>query len=161
MGLRGHRTWTENVTVRPGRVTTVRPRLAPQQATLTVRSSTSCRVKIGAKQLGDAPVVRHGVEPGRVKVVCLNAALGIREKRKVKVKPGQDAEVRFRFGILNVNVDPWARVKVDGRSRGATPARLHLSEGEHSIELRNKKQSLSRKRTVEIRAGKVHRISSW
>ena len=161
VGLRGHRTWTDTVTLRPGRVTTVRPRLEPQQATVTVRSTMSCRVKIKGKPLGDAPVVRHGVEPGRVNVVCLNAALGIREKRTVKVRPGQDAEVRFRFGILNINLAPWARVKVDGRARGTTPARLHLSEGEHTIELKNEKQSLSRRRSVEIRAGKVHRISSW
>ena len=161
VGLKGHGTWSETVLLRRGRTTRVHPRLVPRGGSVTVRSTLSCRVKIKGKLVGEAPVVRHAVEPGRVKVVCLNAALGVREKRKVRVRPGEDLEVRFRFGILNVNVDPWANVTVDGRSRGTTPARLHLSEGEHQVLLRNDKQGLRRRRGVEIKAGKTHRISNW
>ena len=162
VGLKGHSTWSETVTMRRGRTTTVQPRLVPRGGTLTVRSTMTCRIKIRGKLVGEAPVVRHATTPGeRVKVVCLNAALGIRETRRVKVRPGADTAVSFRFGILNINLDPWAKVSVDGRPRGTTPARLHLSEGEHKIVLRNPKQKLERRRSVEIRAGKVQRISSW
>ena len=161
VGLKGHRSWTETVTLRRGRTTTVRPRLEPRGGTLTIRSTLTCRVKVKGKLAGEAPVLRHAVEPGKVKVVCLNAALGIREKRHARVRPGENTEVSFRFGILNINLDPWANVTVDGRSRGTTPVRLHLTEGEHRVLLRNSKQGLERRRSVEIKTGKVHRISSW
>ena len=161
VGLKGHRSWTETVALRRGRTITVRPRLEPKGGSLTVRSTLTCRVKIKGKLVGEAPVIRHAVEPGKVQVVCLNTALGVREKRWPRVRPGENVEVSFRFGILNINLAPWANVTVDGRARGTTPARLHLTEGEHQVLLRNSKQGLERRRGIEIKAGKVHRISSW
>ena len=161
VGLKGYRPFSDSVTLRAGRNTIVKPRLEARRGTLTVRSSVACRVQLRGARIGETPIYARAVEPGRLAVTCLNAARGIRQTRQVSVRPGEATEVVFRFGVLNINLDPWANVVVDGRARGTTPARLHLSVGEHQVLLRNPKQGLMRRRAVEIKAGQTHRISSW
>ncbi len=113
------------------------------------------------KPLGDAPVVAHPASPGKAWVICLDTGAGIRERRSVLLRAGETARVAFRFGVVTLNLDPWARVKVDGRARGTTPMRLVLPEGVRRVELRNDEQGLSRTLSVEVNAGKTRRVSSW
>ncbi|MFH1131886.1 MAG: serine/threonine-protein kinase, partial [Pseudomonadota bacterium] len=53
------------------------------------------------------------------------------------------------LGKLDVVVDPWAEVDLDGRSLGSTPVRGHrLPIGRHVVELRN--NGLRKKETIKI-----------
>ena len=161
VGLRNHKPWSTALTLRAGKSTTLEPRLKPLRASLNVRSTLACRVTVNRTQAGETPLTGYSVAPGRAEVTCVNTSAGVRQTRRVRVSPGQTNEVQFRFGVLNVNVEPWASVTVDGRPRGSTPLRLHLAEGGHRLVLRNKEKQLQRQRTVEIKANSVHRISSW
>jgi tRNA A-37 threonylcarbamoyl transferase component Bud32 len=64
-------------------------------------------------------------------------------------------------GELRVNVVPWARVIVDGRTLGDTPQRVQLAAGRHRLVLFNPKLNLRRALSVTIRPGKSTRIERW
>ncbi len=143
-----------------------RPRPLPKAkkgglARLTVRSTHPCRVLLNNRPLGDTPVVAHPEPAGQVRVTCLDTASGIRERRRVTLRAGEPARVEFRFGVVTINLDPWAAVSVDGKSRGTTPLRLVLREGVRKISLKNADKALSRSLSVEVNAGKTRRISTW
>jgi hypothetical protein len=142
------------------------PRPAPPPATpimaqLTVTSSHPCKLSLNGAPLGLTPIQAQPHPPGPVTLTCRDAAAGIREQRRLTLKAGQPARVTFRFGVLTVNLNPWASVTVDGRDRGTTPLRLVLAEGEHRVILRNQDRDLSRNLSVEVSAIKAARISSW
>ena len=143
----------------PIRRTTRRP--TPQPTTISVRSTHPCRLLINGAPSGDAPQVGRPVSTGSLTVTCLNAARNIRETVKVRARPGEAAQVNFRFGVLAVNLEPWASVIVDGRARGSTPLRLLLPEGEHGVLLTNTERGLRRRLAVEIVAKETRRISNW
>ncbi len=59
-------------------------------------------------------------------------------------------------GMLEINVRPWARVKVDGVDKGTTPLKKQrLKAGPHRVTLVNKQQGYRRSFTVQIRPGKM------
>ena len=126
-----------------------------------MRSTHPCRVLLNNRPLGDTPVVAHPEPAGQVRVTCLDTASGIRERRRVTLRAGEPARVEFRFGVVTINLDPWAAVSVDGKSRGTTPLRLVLREGVRKISLKNADKALSRSLSVEVNAGKTRRISTW
>ena len=138
-----------------------RPPATPIMASLTVTSSHPCRLSLNGAPLGLTPIQVKPHPPGPVTLTCRDAAAGIREQRRLTLKAGQLARVTFRFGVLTVNLNPWASVTVDGRDRGTTPLRLILAEGEHRVVLRNQDRGLSRNLSVEVSATKAARISSW
>jgi hypothetical protein len=82
-------------------------------------------------------------------------------RRRVQVSPEQQADVKFELGVLAINLQPWARVSVDGRDRGTTPLRLVLPAGEHDVALHNPQRKLRHQRNVAITPGRTTRISSW
>lgn len=52
----------------------------------------------------------------------------------------------------------WAEVRVDGESRGRTPARLSVSEGSHRIELRPFGRDATVTRTVRVSSSQSNRL---
>jgi serine/threonine-protein kinase len=59
-------------------------------------------------------------------------------------------------GFLQVNVRPWARVKVDGVERGTTPITgLRLTAGIHKVQLFNDALSYSQSVQIEVRPGRT------
>ncbi|MDD5309406.1 MAG: protein kinase [Deltaproteobacteria bacterium] len=59
-------------------------------------------------------------------------------------------------GFLQVNVRPWARVRVDGVDRGTTPIdRLKLPVGVHKVLLVNDALSFNQSVQVEVRSGRT------
>jgi serine/threonine protein kinase len=135
-------------------------RKRPQRANLRVQSSHPCTVELDRQRLGPTPLERK-VAPGRHELRCIDLGSGIRARRRVTVRPGRTTRVQFRFGTLAINVEPWARVSVDGKAKGTTPVRLVLPPGEHRLELRNTDAGLARTRSVYVSAGQTLRISSW
>ncbi len=63
-------------------------------------------------------------------------------------------------GLLEVRVEPWAEVSVDGKKFVPTPADIKLSPGPHRVSLRNKEAGKSETLPVTIRSGRttpIHR----
>lgn len=161
VALRGHREHRGQVQIRAGRRAELRAALEPLPGRVSVRSTHPCRVQVAGKLVGQTPITDQPAPAGAVRVTCVDAAQGVRESRRARVPPGGAALVSFRFGVLAINVQPWAAVTVDRRARGTTPLRLVLTEGVHRVVLRDKQRGAERSRNVEVRAGATVRISSW
>jgi serine/threonine-protein kinase len=64
-------------------------------------------------------------------------------------------EPMVHMGTLEINVRPWANVKVDGVAKGTTPIKkMRLKAGFHQITLVNRALEYKRELTVQIRDGK-------
>jgi serine/threonine-protein kinase len=161
LGLAGHRPLERRVRLRPGQSARLDARLEALPGRLSVSSTHPCRVQLNGKPAGETPLRGHRIAAGRVKVLCLDAAAHVRVTRTVKVPPGGAASTMFRFGVLAVNVQPWAHVTVDGRRRGTTPLRLVLPVGEHRVTLANSERKLERRLRIEIALNRTTRVSSW
>jgi tRNA A-37 threonylcarbamoyl transferase component Bud32 len=63
-------------------------------------------------------------------------------------------------GFLDINATPWARVRIDGQSRGETPVlQLAIAAGSHRIELVNEPLGVRRELVVTVGPGEhVQRI---
>jgi serine/threonine-protein kinase len=68
---------------------------------------------------------------------------------------------RRQTGALWVNLLPWARVTVDGRTVGDTPQRITLPAGRHRLVLFNPQLDLRRELVITVRAGKTTRVEKW
>ena len=89
----------------------------------------------------DGTPARHGsgnvdVTPGPHIVEIVNANLGVRIYRPVKVQSGRTTEIAIDTpqATANFNALPWADVSLDGRSLGQTPlGNVPVSIGNHEI----------------------------
>jgi serine/threonine-protein kinase len=161
LSLKGHRGHRAAVEVVAGELATVEARLEPLPSQLSVRSTHRCQVSLDGKPVGETPILERTVPPGSLLLTCRDARHGIDERRRVRVHAGESAQVQLSFGVLAVNLEPWAEVLVDGARRGTTPLRLLLPEGEHRVQLRNPERGNERRLTVTIRASAPALISSW
>ena len=65
-------------------------------------------------------------------------------------------------GYLDVAVDPWASVTVDGKSYGQTPKKISLPPGSHRVVLRNIELDKLETVTVKIRSGETRSLDfNW
>jgi serine/threonine protein kinase len=77
-----------------------------------------------------------------------------------KSAPASHKEKEREPGLLEVRVEPWAEVSVDGKKYVPTPADIKLSPGTHRVSLRNKEAGKSENVPVTIRSGRttpIHR----
>jgi serine/threonine protein kinase len=58
-------------------------------------------------------------------------------------------------GLLEVRVEPWAEVSVDGKRYGPTPADIKLSPGPHRVSLKNREAGKSETVPVTIHSGRT------
>jgi serine/threonine protein kinase len=64
-------------------------------------------------------------------------------------------------GRLQINLIPYARVTIDGQSRGQTPVDLALPAGAHALVLDNPDTGQRRERQVEVVPGQTLVIHQW
>jgi len=77
-----------------------------------------------------------------------------------KAAPVAHKEKDREPGLLEVRVEPWAEVSVDGKKYVPTPADIKLSPGTHRVSLRNREAGKNENVPVTIRSGRttpIHR----
>ncbi|MHB8878244.1 MAG: serine/threonine-protein kinase, partial [Myxococcaceae bacterium] len=113
-----------------------RPRSQP--GLLTVESNLPATVWLDGARIGSAPIARVKISAGEHRIKLENAALGLSRVERVQVRSGEETlhRVVFRKGKLNVTVQPWADVWLDGAKLGQTPlAAREVWEGRHRLRL--------------------------
>jgi eukaryotic-like serine/threonine-protein kinase len=158
VGLRGYKVW--RTTLRGDERQTLEARLEALPTSLSVTSSHRCELQVNGKALGPTPLTDRPVPAGALELRCQEAS-GARAQRRVRAAPGERLRVDLGFGVLAVNVEPWAEVSVDGVRRRQTPLNLLLPEGPHRVQLRNSERKLQREVTITISRATPARISSW
>jgi tRNA A-37 threonylcarbamoyl transferase component Bud32 len=145
--LPGYRAWEElAVVLKPGDRAFYRAELAPLATRLVVRSDPAgAEVAVDGRTVGRTPL-------GEVTLAADGATHKLRLRRHgfldlvddVKLVDRQDVIVDRkltpapRFGTIDLHVDPWAIVYLDGRQIGEAPVKgLSLPLGHHRLKLVN------------------------
>ena len=173
--LAGYRPATAEVTVAHGQIGTVELTLSPrtgivmlqtvppngtvqafrrlrdgtERAPIEVRSGRAVRLEVGAYRLRYAP---RGHRPVEARVVLESDVI---ERRRLVATPQQGE--RAGTVLLNATASE-AEVWIDGVRRAATPARLQVVTGPHSIEIRAGASRWTSE--IDVRAGEVHVVNA-
>jgi hypothetical protein len=103
------------------------------------------------------------LKAGRYLVEMRDAKLGIRYSQPVELEPGGSVIIDKSFGrgALQVFVQPFGEVFVDGKSEGLTPldGPIPLYEGRHVVRVRCERTGKETTQRVTIRAGKTQRLN--
>jgi tetratricopeptide (TPR) repeat protein len=129
---------------------TVRQSLAKDHVlgTITVDASFPCHVYINGRDIDKmTPLKKYALPPGRYVVSLENTQYHIFGNLHVSVAAGKDIEKSFAFGVLSTKLDPWARIRVDGKDIGLWDE-AGIPEGKHNISY--KSHDGSKEKTVEL-----------
>jgi len=126
---------------------------------------SGARVKLDHKHVGSTPL--HLAQLARKDTLVEVEHAGYEtEKQMANLLNAENAELKFTLkrkiatGTLDVSSNPWAEVKVDGRTVAeSTPVLgIRLAVGTHLIELRNPSKKRVTRRRIQIREGKSSRL---
>jgi Flp pilus assembly protein TadD len=116
--------------------------------TVSVDASFPCRIFIDGRDTGRTTPLRHySLPPGKYVVGLENEQYHMVRNLRVDVAVGKETQKSFAFGVLVTKLDPWARVRVDGKDVGLWDE-AGIPEGKHSVYY--KSHDGSRERSVEL-----------
>ena len=159
-----------SVTIEDGMDTTITKQLKskPKTGTLSVTAQPWAKVYVNGVELGNTPIVKHRLEPGKHKVKLVNDELGITKTFSVKIAKGKDTKLvknltekgdKGPTGTLSVTTTPWTTVWVDGKKVGNSPLIKHkLKAGKHTVKLVNKDLDITKVLKVTIKKGENTQI---
>ncbi len=141
---------------------TVRGRLAKEHVlgTLSIDASFPCKVYVNGRETGHATPLKHyALPPGKYVIGLENEQYHIVRNLRVDISTGKETDKFFAFGILQTKLDPWARVRVDGKDIGLWDE-AGIPEGTHNISY--KSHDGSKEKTVELTIkGGARQKLSW
>jgi tRNA A-37 threonylcarbamoyl transferase component Bud32 len=109
----------------------------------------------------DRPGARpRDLSPGLSPGPAADSSPGPATGQKPGVTPGARAPAA-EPGRLKINLLPYARVTIDGQSRGQTPLDLALPAGAHQLVLENPDTGQRRERRIDIAPGQTFVIHQW
>ena len=127
--------------------------------TITVESSWPCKVLINGRETGrTTPLKKFAVPAGKYIVGLENEQYHIVRNLRVDVTPQKDTEKKFNFGILHTKLEPWARVRVDGKDIGLWDE-AGIPEGKHTVAFKAHDGSKEKTVTVDIKGGSREKLS--
>jgi tetratricopeptide (TPR) repeat protein len=149
--------------VRPdGRIAdTVRARLAKERVlgSLSIDASFPCKVYINGRETGrSTPLRKYGLPPGKYVVGLENEQYHIVRNLRVDISTAQDSQKFFAFGVLMTKLDPWARVRVDGKDIGLWDE-AGIPEGKHSVQYVSYDGAKQKSVQLEIKGGARQKLS--
>jgi hypothetical protein len=112
------------------------------------------------RPLGQTPL-EVSLPPGRHRLFLRSEhPVPVRLLRGVKIEPRETTVVSWKLakGSLEIQAEPQAEVKINGRKRGVTPLSLELYEGVCQVRLFCSQLQKSYLKLVTIRPGKTSRV---
>jgi tetratricopeptide (TPR) repeat protein len=140
---------------------TVRATLAKEHVlgTLSVDASFPCKVYINGRETGHAtPLKKYALPPGKYVVGLENEQLHIVRNLRVDISTGKDTSKDFLFGVLSMKLDPWARVRVDGKDIGLWDE-AGIPEGTHNISYKSHDGAKEKSVELTIKGGARAKLS--
>lgn len=141
----------------------VRKRLAPTGllGNVALNASFPCDVWINGRPLGlKTPVKEFSLPEGSYTVSFVNVDYHIVRNRRVKVRPATRTSVSFSFGVLELDLNPWARARASGKELGLWP-KIGLPVGTYQLSLVAHDMSKNKELELTMQAGKTIKISKW
>ena len=99
-------------------------------ASLARARSTSTAARLGRRRRSRS----YGCRAGKYIVGLENEQYHIVRNLRVDVMTGKDTAKKFSFGVLSTKLDPWARMRVDGKDIGLWDE-AGIPEGKHNVTL--------------------------
>lgn len=147
-----------------------------QMAKLTITSSWSCFVAVGSETLTDAkgkpiktPIKDLTLPPGRYAIgyICPDQHLARREW--VTLAARQTLTKDFGFGVIAVNLTPWARILAARNDSGSNPQFMDLGlfdviglpAGSYILKLTAFDKSKTKTMNLEIKPKQTVKITQW
>jgi tetratricopeptide (TPR) repeat protein len=140
---------------------TVRQRLKQEKllGSVTLDSSFPCKLSFNGRETElSTPLKGFALPAGRYKVGCNSEKYQTNILRRVDVSVGKDTTNKFNFGILNIKLDPWARVRVDGKDVGLFDE-VGVPEGKHHVEYKAHDGTKEKVVDIEIKGGAREKLS--
>ncbi|MGZ3439192.1 MAG: tetratricopeptide repeat protein [Polyangia bacterium] len=140
---------------------TVRATLAKEHVlgTLSVDASFPCKVYINGRETDkQTPLKKYSLPPGKYVVSLENEQYHIFGNLHVTVATGKDAEKTFAFGILSTKLEPWARVRVDGKDIGLWDE-AGIPEGTHKVSYKSHDGAKEKSVELVIKGGARAKLS--
>lgn len=140
---------------------TVRQTLAKEHVlgTLTIESSWPCHVYINGRDTGKTtPLKKYSLPPGKYVVGLENEQYHTIGNLHVTVVTGKDTEKSFEFGVLSTKLDPWARVRVDGKDIGLWDE-VGVPEGTHNVSYKSHDGTKEKSVELTIKGGTRAKLS--
>jgi eukaryotic-like serine/threonine-protein kinase len=166
--LAGYRPWEDAaVLLKPRSRAYYRPQLEPLATRLVVRSEPSgADVDVDGRAVGRTPLAGLPVPAdGRAHKLRLRHHGFADATVDVTLADGQDVVVDRRlsplprFGTIDLHVEPWALVYLDGKQVGEAPVKgLQLPLGRHRLKLVNPVQHRQTTVAVEVPAKHAYRV---
>ncbi|MEM9488193.1 MAG: PEGA domain-containing protein, partial [Myxococcota bacterium] len=134
---------------------------------LTVNSKPDgASVRLDGKQIGETPLsvevpadgARHAITLSKKGYDRVKTYVTLRADEPVKV--ARSLERKVRYGTIDLNVDPWAFVYLNGKRIAETPAiGLRLPVGTHRLKLVNTQLNRTKVVTVTVPGKRPYRFS--
>ncbi len=140
---------------------TVRENLAKDHilGSISVDASFPCKVTVNGRDTGrSTPLKRYTLPPGKYIVGLENEQFHIVRNLRVDVASNKDATKFFAFGVLVTKLDPWARVRVDGKDIGLWDE-AGIPEGKHVIAYKSFDNSREKSLQLDIKGGARQKLS--
>jgi tetratricopeptide (TPR) repeat protein len=141
----------------------IRKRLKPSGvlASVDLDASFPCRLWVNGRPLDkETPQSGFLLPSGFHTISYVSADLHIIRNRRIRLTPGQTLKNRFDFGALSVKLEPWARIRSEGRDIGLWDL-VGLPVGSYQLELVANDNSKQKSLKIEIRPGKTTVIDKW
>jgi tetratricopeptide (TPR) repeat protein len=97
---------------------------------------------------------------GTYTVILHNPKYHAARKARVTVKAGEQRTVAFEFGLLDIKLTPWARVRANGRDLGLWNP-IGMPAGTYRLTFTSPDDAKTMNKTVELKGGQRLEITRW
>lgn len=116
--------------------------------TISLDGSWPCKIYVNGRDLSkQTPLKGFQLPAGKYVVDIVNEKYQTIYRWRADVVVGKDAFKKFNFGVLSTQLEPWARIRVDGKDVGLFPE-IGIPEGKHVVAFRA--HDGSQEKTVEL-----------
>ena len=129
---------------------------------LVLTTTPACEVSLNGHLLGASPV-RVPVVGSRARLRLRSAALGIDTDYVLEPARGERARsIELGRGRLQLRVDPWAEVTLDGHPLGLTPLPvMDVFLGRHQLLLVNEGLKVQKTLQIDVEGSEVNVVRVW
>ena len=116
------------------------------------------RFKLDPKRL--TPFADVLLPEGTYTVIMHNAQYHAARKIKVTVKAGERRTVAFEFGLVDIKLEPWARVRANGRDLGLWNP-IGMPVGRYRLVMTSHDEKKTMTKEIELKGGQRFEITKW
>jgi hypothetical protein len=116
-------------------------------------------VYVNGRDLGrKTPLKAFALPPGKYLIDLENKEYHLDGRVRVDVQVGKETSKKYPFGILGIRLEPWARVRIDGKDVGLFDE-VGVPEGKHTVSYKAHDGSKEKTVELEIKGGGREKLS--